>query len=661
MSRVFFTDQVTFTYLTVPEVDVDDTVLAYVYLNGSGSVHTVLAQVPGQIVEDEYSPGLFRYNITDFEVPSDTVSVSITWAAFVSSVAVDGAPISSVPTLRTELTSDFLVVSTASPVNGTTGVDVRSQMVLTFDETLDPNALVEGQMFLRRAGTPNVAPVTALISSVNSAILTVTPLDKLDNNTTYELHIPVGTIAGLTGAGLATDYKLTFKTSVDDVATLYQATDQGVVERRAGPLKIISTATAITLPGVSSSLPADLSCNQSSSEIVFTFSEDVDPYNSIPVLDFTFAPIFDRPSYYLNNSLWANAETEPTHPTDVIDGGGVKARGGILFAAQPNDTETITIGDGTISVTFEFDDNATFTDTQVVIGATLADTVTNLVTAIEASALAMTALDNTLLLASSVLLVHDATGVSGNVTVTTTSSATVSGLSGGINATEVVPFTTVTIAGKTVTVTFNQSTVGNAYATINLTGLVTEADPSMSFVAAEITYITALFPMRISVPEIRNCIRRYLAEDITDCDIALLIAQVGLDLYDVYLDNAVIQQLCVIKSTVVILLLEDYMADAGLDGMKQLGPFTVSNKSTWLMNGPYKRWKEKLEECIQTLNAFFNTPVSGIKSSNNVLERPTGSWRIRTWNSTASMHPYRDENKSVNRAGKIPPRGTHWS
>lgn len=660
MNRVFFSDQVTFTFAATPEVDVDDTILAYVFLNGSTTPHTVLAEAPGQITENEYSPGLFRYNITDYEVPNTTTSISINWTAHVSGTPVDTFPVVTTPTPVLQIASDFLEVSTASPIEGATGVDVRSAIVLTFDETLDATALVEGQLFLQRAGTVNISMVTAVINDINAAILTITPLRKLDNNTTYELHVPIGTVAGNTGAGLENDYKLTFKTGVDNISTLFQATDQGVVER-AGPLKIVSTAVVVTTPGISSSLPADLACNQGTTEIVFTLSEAVDPNNSIPVLAFTFAPVFSVERYRVNNSLWGDPLTEPTHPTDTIDGGGVAARGTIVFSGQPADAETITIGDGTISVIFEFDDDATFTDTQVVIGATIADTITNLVAAIDASALTMDAIDNTLLTASSVLLIHDTNGVVGNVTITTTSGATVSGMSGGVDATLTVPFTTVDIVGSTVTVTLNQTPVGNAYFTLNLTGLVTAANPNTSFLAVEITYVTALWPFHIGVPEIRNSVRRYISSDLKDCDLAILVTQMGLEYNEVYIQEAIPQQLCSIKASTIMILLEDYMADVGLDGMKQLGPFTVSNKSAWFMNGPYKTWKEKLDECDQTLNAFFNRPQSGIKSSNSYLERPTGSWRIRTWNRSSSMSPQEDENQYLNRAGKIPPRGKFWS
>ena len=61
----------------------------------------------------------------------------------------------------------------------------------------------------------------------------------------------------------------------------------------------------------------------------------------------------------------------------------------ITSAGQPADTETLTLNDGFNSVVFEFDNNATVSGTNVavVIGGTAADTLTNLLAAIQGSSL----------------------------------------------------------------------------------------------------------------------------------------------------------------------------------------------------------------------------------------------------------------------------------
>lgn len=70
----------------------------------------------------------------------------------------------------------------------------------------------------------------------------------------------------------------------------------------------------------------------------------------------------------------------------------VKATGTIKFTALPADGDTITIGDGTTTVTFEFDNNSSVTggNTAVTIGTTLLGMMDALTAAINASALATT-------------------------------------------------------------------------------------------------------------------------------------------------------------------------------------------------------------------------------------------------------------------------------
>lgn len=106
----------------------------------------------------------------------------------------------------------------------------------------------------------------------------------------------------------------------------------------------------------------------------------------------------------------------------VSSGGGVQ------------DGDEIEISDGTTSVTFEFDDDSSFTETQVDInGLTLASLqMAELVTVINASALNLTARQNGPLI---VELFHDSTGAN-NVTITTTAPSRIGvvGMTGGETA-----------------------------------------------------------------------------------------------------------------------------------------------------------------------------------------------------------------------------------
>jgi hypothetical protein len=123
---------------------------------------------------------------------------------------------------------------------------------------------------------------------------------------------------------------------------------------------------------------------------------------------------------------------------------GRAATGSIAFAGQPADGNNIVIDDGTnAAVTFEFDNNASVTQSatlrQVLIGATLPQTVGNLVAAIKnAPALDITPLEPFKLAAStdcSFRLVHDKNGTAGNVAITKTgTNITVTGMTGGTGA-----------------------------------------------------------------------------------------------------------------------------------------------------------------------------------------------------------------------------------
>lgn len=123
------------------------------------------------------------------------------------------------------------------------------------------------------------------------------------------------------------------------------------------------------------------------------------------------------------------------------------ATGTVVFAggAQPADGNTIVIGDGTVSKTFEFDSNSAFGagNIGVTIGGTAAATMTNLITAINNSPLNILAADTTVTVPRAGLT-NKTGGTAGNVTITATGvNITVTGMAGG----------TAAIAGSTAAVT----------------------------------------------------------------------------------------------------------------------------------------------------------------------------------------------------------------
>lgn len=99
-----------------------------------------------------------------------------------------------------------------------------------------------------------------------------------------------------------------------------------------------------------------------------------------------------------NNAAGAQGNIAITTETGLVRGMqygdvGLPARGSIFLNANPTDTKKIVISDGVIKKTFEFDSNATVVagNVAVAIGASIDATNANLVAAINASGLAITA------------------------------------------------------------------------------------------------------------------------------------------------------------------------------------------------------------------------------------------------------------------------------
>ncbi len=111
------------------------------------------------------------------------------------------------------------------------------------------------------------------------------------------------------------------------------------------------------------------------------------------------------------------------------------ATGTVVFTGLPTDADTLIFDDGIHdAVTFEFDDNSSVTETdvlrQVVIGATAATTVVALGNAINsAPVLFMSSTDDA---TTTVTVTHDNPGTLGNIAITdSTANVTVTGMSGG--------------------------------------------------------------------------------------------------------------------------------------------------------------------------------------------------------------------------------------
>lgn len=146
-------------------------------------------------------------------------------------------------------------------------------------------------------------------------------------------------------------------------------------------------------------------------------------------LDFTGLPA-DGETFTLDDG----ANTATVFEYDVA----AAATGELILAGQPDDGDQWTVGDGTQSVIFEFDNDSSVVETntlrQVVIGASLNDTLTNLLNAVNNGGFPFNITAGNLQ-ADRIDLTHDALGVIGNVGIveTTNGSGNLSstGMAGG--------------------------------------------------------------------------------------------------------------------------------------------------------------------------------------------------------------------------------------
>lgn len=139
---------------------------------------------------------------------------------------------------------------------------------------------------------------------------------------------------------------------------------------------------------------------------------------------------------------------------------GIGSTGLLSLTAQPADGNTIVIDDGPgVAITFEFDSNASVTESatlrQVVIGATVMQTLGNLYAALRGSALNITPAIPTLApgssVAGSIALKNNIAGTATNVTITKTgANITVAGMAGGTGAAKNIRVNAASVASVSV-------------------------------------------------------------------------------------------------------------------------------------------------------------------------------------------------------------------
>ncbi|QDV05604.1 hypothetical protein Poly30_11020 [Planctomycetes bacterium Poly30] len=129
------------------------------------------------------------------------------------------------------------------------------------------------------------------------------------------------------------------------------------------------------------------------------------------------------------------------------------AQGTIAISGQPNDADDVVISDGVLSIAFEFDSNASAVGTAVVIGVDPAETISNLLTEIGSSGLALTASPGGS--STEITLLNAGAGAAGNVALMGTDTAgvqTLTGMtSGGVTGTNVPVMVNTSSVSATVT------------------------------------------------------------------------------------------------------------------------------------------------------------------------------------------------------------------
>ena len=162
--------------------------------------------------------------------------------------------------------SSVPVVTTVSPVNGTTGVSVSSPITANFSEAINGTTVTATTFQLKDAGN-NIVPATV---STTSSLITLTPSAVLANSTLYTVTIKGGAsgVKGLAGNAMVNDYTWSFTTvaapSQPPVTIQSVTTKTGTASTAhpltgvpAGALLVLSTtADAIVSNCVVSSSPA---------------------------------------------------------------------------------------------------------------------------------------------------------------------------------------------------------------------------------------------------------------------------------------------------------------------------------------------------------------------------------------------------------------------
>ena len=96
-----------------------------------------------------------------------------------------------------------------SPANGSTGVSIKTNIVITFDEAINDSTVSGTSFYLKKSSGGNVSSV--LSASGNSSEFTLNPSSNLTYSTNYTIFVS-GSIQDLAGNSLGSNYIFTFRT-----------------------------------------------------------------------------------------------------------------------------------------------------------------------------------------------------------------------------------------------------------------------------------------------------------------------------------------------------------------------------------------------------------------------------------------------------------------
>lgn len=338
-------------------------------------------------------------------------AVTAATAEVAGNYTVSGGANVTAATLRVdERTVDLLLDALAIP--GTATVDIAAGIE---DAAGNASVLAAGQALTSTDATAPAASAiaaTAVEGASNDRIIVTFDDDmigaEVEDLANWTLESPVGTPFDPTGATIAYDAmtrqaQITLTAGANDRNLETGDAIAATFTTMRDVAGNVVTATTIGSDAVNGTVDGDVNppallsiVPGAGNTAVLTFTEEVKRMETADQL--------------------ANVPVNGTRIvlTDASDP-GVAATGSVTFTGLPQDGDSVTISDGTDSVTFEFDNDTSATGTPISIGIDAAANAANLLAAVNSDAFNITA--TTVGAPEVVTLTNDNLGLAGNATI----------------------------------------------------------------------------------------------------------------------------------------------------------------------------------------------------------------------------------------------------